>query len=274
MRKRRYVPDSDENHDRWLISYADLVTLLFAFFVVMYAISQVNDGKYRTLSQSLNSAFAAREGVRLIELPATDQSARMQVEIDELRAHRAAQKAQERRERADKAAKDIQQALSALTRDGQASVTQGALGITVDLDAKFLFGPGESVLEPAARDIIGAVARVLLYTDFPLVIEGHTDNIPAGGRLGSNWELSAVRAGAVTRVFADEGILATRLTAAGLADQRPVADNTTEEGRAKNRRVSIRIETYSTERVIVPGQPPSGPADVPEGSLGSSFPKL
>lgn len=274
MRKRRYVPDSDENHDRWLISYADLVTLLFAFFVVMYAISQVNDGKYRTLSQSLNSAFAAREGVRLIELPATDQSARMQVEIDELRAHRAAQKAQERRERADKAAKDIQQALSALTRDGQASVTQGALGITVDLDAKFLFGPGESVLEPAARDIIGAVARVLLYTDFPLVIEGHTDNIPAGGRLGSNWELSAVRAGAVTRVFADEGILATRLTAAGLADQRPVADNTTEEGRAKNRRVSIRIETYSTERVIAPGQPPSGPADVPEGSLGSSFPKL
>lgn len=274
MRKRRYVPDSDENHDRWLISYADLVTLLFAFFVVMYAISQVNDGKYRTLSQSLNSAFAAREGVRLIELPATDQSARMQVEIDELRAHRAAQKAQERRERADKAAKDIQQALSALTRDGQASVTQGALGITVDLDAKFLFGPGESVLEPAARDIIGAVARVLLYTDFPLVIEGHTDNIPAGGRLGSNWELSAVRAGAVTRVFADEGILATRLTAAGLADQRPLADNATEEGRAKNRRVSIRIETYSTERVIAPGQPPSGPADVPEGSLGSSFPKL
>ena len=184
MRKRRYVPDSDENHDRWLISYADLVTLLFAFFVVMYAISQVNDGKYRTLSQSLNSAFAAREGVRLIELPATDQSARMQIEIDELRAHRAAQKEQERRERADKAAKDIQQALSALTREGQASVTQGALGITVDLDSKFLFGPGESVLEPAAQDIIGAIARVLLYTDFPLVIEGHTDNVPVGGSCG------------------------------------------------------------------------------------------
>ncbi|MFH1815339.1 MAG: flagellar motor protein MotB [Pseudomonadota bacterium] len=274
MRKRRYVPDSDENHDRWLISYADLVTLLFAFFVVMYAISQVNDGKYRTLSQSLNSAFAAREGVRLIELPTTDQSARMQIEIDELRAHRAAQKAQEQRERANKAAKDIQQALSALTREGQASVTQGALGITVDLDSKFLFGPGESVLEPAAQDIIGAIARVLLYTDFPLVIEGHTDNVPAGGRLGSNWELSALRAGAVTRVFADEGILSTRLTAAGLADQRPLADNATEDGRAKNRRVSIRIETYSTERVRAPGQTPSGPADVPEGSLGSSFPKL
>jgi chemotaxis protein MotB len=99
MRKRRYVPDSDENHDRWLISYADLVTLLFAFFVVMYAISQVNEGKYRVLSQSLNSAFAAREGVRLIELPATDQSDAMQIQLDQLRAARSAQKEQERKER-------------------------------------------------------------------------------------------------------------------------------------------------------------------------------
>lgn len=272
-RRRRYVPESDENHDRWLVSYADLVTLLFAFFVVMYAISQVNEGKYRVLSHSLNSAFAAREGVRLIELPQTDQSEAMQIQLDQLRAARAAQKEQERRERADRAAKDIRQALSALTREGQASVTAGALGITVDLDAKFLFGPGEAALEPAAQDIIGAIARVLLYTDFPLVIEGHTDNVPAGGRLGSNWELSALRAAAVTRVFADQGIIATRLTAAGLADQRPLADNATEDGRAKNRRVSIRIETYSTERVA-PGSAQSGPAEVPKGSLGSSFPRF
>ena len=268
------MPDSDENHDRWLISYADLATLLFAFFVVMYAISQVNDGKYRTLSQSLNSAFAAREGVRLIELPATDQSRKMQVELDDLRAQRLAQKAQEQRERADKAAQDIRQALSALTREGQASVTQGALGITVDLDAKFLFGSGDAVLEPAAQDIIAAIARVLLYTDFPLVVEGHTDNVPASGRLGSNWELSAVRAAVVTRVFADQGILPTRLTAAGLADQRPLADNATDEGRAKNRRVSVRIETYPTDRVVAPGQAPAEPVGVPEGSLGSSFPRL
>lgn len=274
MRKRRYVPESEENHDRWLISYADLVTLLFAFFVVMYAISQVNEGKYRVLSHSLNSAFAAREGVRLIELPATDQSGKMQIELDQLRAQRSAQKEQERRERADKAAQDLKQALSALTRDGQASVTEGALGITIDLDAKFLFGPGEAVLEPAAQDIIGAVARVLLYTDFPLVIEGHTDSTPASGRLGSNWELSALRAAAVTRVFSEQGILSARLTAAGLADQQPLGDNATEEGRAKNRRVSIRIETYSTDRSVVPGKASQGPVEVPEGSLGSSFPRL
>lgn len=274
MRKRRYVPESEENHDRWLISYADLVTLLFAFFVVMYAISQVNEGKYRVLSHSLNSAFAAREGVRLIELPATDESGKMQIELDQLRAQRSAQKEQERRERVDKATQDLKQALSALTRDGQANVTEGALGITVDLDAKFLFGPGEAVLEPAAQEIIGAIARVLLYTDFPLVIEGHTDSTPASGRLGSNWELSALRAAAVTRVFSEQGILSARLTAAGLADQQPLADNATEEGRAKNRRVSIRIETYSTDRSAAPGKASPGPVEVPEGSLGSSFPRL
>lgn len=274
MRKRRYVPDSDENHDRWLISYADLVTLLFAFFVVMYAISQVNEGKYRVLSQSLNSAFAAREGVRLIELPATDQSDAMQIQLDQLRAARSAQKEQERKERADKAAGDIRQALSALTREGQASVTEGALGLTVDLDAAFLFGAGEATLQPAAQEIIAAIARVLLYTDFPLVVEGHTDNSPVSGRLVSNWALSALRAAAVTGVFADQGILATRLTAAGLAGQRPVADNTSEEGRARNRRVSIRIETFSNQPAQPGGLPATGPVEVPEGSLGSSFPRL
>jgi len=274
VRKRRYVPESDENHDRWLISYADLVTLLFAFFVVMYAISQVNEGKYRVLSQSLNSAFASRDSVRLIELPADQQNSAMQVQLDQLRAQRAAQKEQERRERAERTKADLKQALSALTRDGQATVTEGALGITVDLDARFLFGVGEASLEPAARDIIVAISHVMLYSDFPLVIEGHTDNSASRGRVGSNWELSALRAAVVTHVFAEQGIIPARLTASGLADQRPLADNSTEEGRAKNRRVSIRIETYSTERTAAPGKPASGPVEVPEGSLGSSFPRL
>ncbi|MBU0601799.1 MAG: flagellar motor protein MotD [Gammaproteobacteria bacterium] len=274
MRNRRYVPESEENHDRWLVSYADLVTLLFAFFVVMYAISQVNEGKYRVLSQSLNSAFAARDGARLIELPATDPGEAMQIELEQLRMQRAAQKEQERKERADTAARDLKQALSALTRDGQASVTEGALGITVDLDAQFLFGAGEAALAPAAQPVIAAMARVLLYSEFPLVIEGHTDNVPASGRLGSNWELSALRAATVTRVFAEQGIIPARLTAAGLADQRPVADNATEEGRAKNRRVSIRIETYATDRASTGDPARHEPASVPEGSLGSSFPRL
>jgi chemotaxis protein MotB len=274
MRRRRYVPESEENHDRWLISYADLVTLLFAFFVVMYAISQVNEGKYRVLSQSLNSAFAARDGARLIELPVTDPGEAMQIELDQLRMQRAAQKEQERKERADTAARELKQALSALTRDGQASVTEGALGITVDLDAQFLFGVGEATLAPAAQPVIAAMARVLLYSEFPLVIEGHTDNLPASGRLGSNWELSALRAAAVTRVFAEQGIIPARLTAAGLADQRPVGDNATEQGRAKNRRVSIRIETYATDRAPAGDPARHEPAPVPEGSLGSSFPRL
>lgn len=274
-RKRRYVPESDENHDRWLVSYADLVTLLFAFFVVMYAISQVSESKYRVLSASLNSAFSARDGVQLIELPAVaPPRSALQIELDQVRQARAAAKEKERRERAQRTMTELTQALSALTRDGQATVTDGALGITVDLDATFLFGRGDATLEPAARDVIAAVAGVLLYSDFPLVIEGHTDNVPATGRGMSNWSLSALRAAAVTQVFEEQGIIPARLTAAGLADQRPIAGNDGEEGRAKNRRVSIRIETYSTDRAALNGAPANAPVEVPEGSLGSSFPRL
>lgn len=274
-RKRRYVPESDENHDRWLVSYADLVTLLFAFFVVMYAISQVNEGKYRVLSASLNSAFAAKDGVQLIELPtvAAPRSA-LQVELEQLRQARAAQKEKERRERAQRTMTELTDALSALTREGQATVTDGALGITVDLDATFLFGRGQTTLEPAARDIITAIAGVLLYTDYPLVIEGHTDNLqPAPGAL-SNWAISALRAAAVTQVFEEQGVIPARLTAAGLADQRPIAGNDSEEGRAKNRRVSIRIETYSNDRAALNGKPANTPVEVPDGALGSSFPRF
>lgn len=260
-----------------MVSYADLVTLLFAFFVVMYAISQVSESKYRVLSASLNSAFSANDRIRLIEVPSeAAQDQRMQIELEQLRQARTAQKDRERRERAERASTELREALSALTRDGQATVTDGALGITVDLDASFLFGSGEAALRPAARDIIAAIAGVLLYTDFPLVVEGHTDNVPASGALQSNWALSALRAASVVQVFQERGILAARLTAAGLADQRPVAGNDTEEDRARNRRVSIRIETYPQDR---PSQLPverqdGAPASVPEGALGSSFPRL
>lgn len=276
MRKRRYAPESDENHDRWLVSYADLVTLLFAFFVVMYAVSQVNESKYRVLSASINSAFAARDGMQMIDLPSVKpQDDSQRIELDRLRQARAVQKEQEKRERVQRTTSELKQALSALTREGQASVTDGALGITVDLDAAFLFGRGEAVLEPAARDIVAAIAGVLIYTDFPLVIEGHTDNVPASGAGPSNWALSALRAAAVTQVFEAQGIIPARLTAAGLADQRPVASNDSEEGRARNRRVSIRIETYSNDRAELSGKSPlSPPAPLPDGSLGSSFPRL
>lgn len=275
MRKRRYTPESDENHDRWLVSYADLVTLLFAFFVVMYAVSQVNDSKYRVLSASINSAFAARDGMQLIDLPdVKPQDNRQQIELEQLRQARAAQKEKERRERAQRTMTELKEALSALTREGQAQVTDGALGITVDLDSSFLFDRGAATLEPAARDIVAAIAGVLIYTDFPLVIEGHTDNVPASGHGMSNWALSALRAAAVTQVFEEQGIIPARLTASGLADQRPVASNDTEEGRARNRRVSIRIETYSNDRVEPAGKLQQAPAEVPEGSLGSSFPRF
>lgn len=254
-----------------MISYADFITLLFAFFVVMYAISQVNEGKYRVLSDALNSAFSPRDKVQLIESPVNDSAAKFQLQIQQLRAHKTEEQKQRTQERLRETNEKIRQALSALTRDGQATVTDGAFGISIDLDAGFLFGVGEATVAPQARPILQAIAQVLIYTDFPLVIEGHTDNQPVSGRLGSNWELSALRAATVARVMAEDGILPARLTASGFGEQRPLADNATPEGRARNRRVSLRIEAPSMEKRNEPVATGTPNQDT-SGGFSSSFP--
>lgn len=271
MARRKPLPDEPEDHQRWLISYADFITLLFAFFVVMYAISQVNEGKYRVLSDALNTAFSPRDKVQLIESPVNDSAAKFQLQIQQLRAQKTEEQRQRTQERLRETNEKIRQALSVLTRDGQATVTDGAFGISIDLDAGFLFGVGEATVAPQARPILQAIAQVLIYTDFPLVIEGHTDNQPVSGRLGSNWELSALRAATVARVMAEDGILPARLTASGFGEQRPLADNTTPEGRARNRRVSLRIEAPSMEKRNEPVATGTANQDT-SGGFSSSFP--
>jgi chemotaxis protein MotB len=145
-------------------------------------------------------------------------------------------------------AEDIRRVLEPLTRGGQVTVSEGALGIKVEINASVLFAPGEAALGVPAITALRAVAEVLAGADFPITIEGHTDNVPiATFRFPSNWELSAVRASSVVRLFVETGVAAGRLTAAGYSDQRPLADNFDEEGRARNRRVTILIESMLGE---------------------------
>lgn len=137
-------------------------------------------------------------------------------------------------------------------------MSEGAFGITVEINASLLFAPGEAVLGEAAVAALRAVAGVIAQASFPVTIEGHTDNIPISTfRFPSNWELSAVRASSVVRLFVESGVAPERLTAAGYADQRPVADNATEEGRSRNRRVAILIESRVGEA------PPAAPGVIP-----------
>lgn len=256
MARRKHHEEEHENHERWLVSYADFITLLFAFFVVMYSLSSVNEGKYRVLSESLVTAFRSSSlndsGTRrIVAQPGSGAEAIQLIQPVAPVPRSADPVAQARREaavaRMRNMADEIRRVLDPLAQGGQVRVSEGAHGISVEINASVLFAPGEASIG-AAADALRAVAKVLAPADFPITIEGHTDNLPiATARFPSNWELSSARASSVVRLFIEAGVPAARLKAAGYADQRPVADNAREEGRARNRRVTILIESMIAE---------------------------
>ncbi|MBT0959628.1 flagellar motor protein MotD [Denitromonas iodatirespirans] len=264
MGRRRTEAEEHENHERWLVSYADFITLLFAFFVVMYSLSSVNEGKYRVLSDSLVQAFRSvsvnESGTQMVVQPMPVTTGPIPVpKLD--RAKAAAEQAKQRaREAAVKKvrnmADEIRRVLKPLSEGGQVLVTEGANGIKVEINAEVLFAPGEALLGAPAVSALSAVAQVLSEAEFPIIIEGHTDNVPINTyRFPSNWELSAVRASSVVRLFVNAGVAPSRLTAAGYGDQRPVADNDTPESRSRNRRVTLLIESMLVDEDLPPVVP-------------------
>ena len=251
---RRKQEEEHENSERWMVSYADFVTLLFAFFVVMYAISQVNEGKYRVLSDTLASAFRNVPGTSSGAQVAVNPNAPMPMVVP-FRRQNPGFKTDEtqrlKREKMRDMAKEINAALAPLVKEGQVRITEGALGVTVDINASVLFAPGDARLDTGAVQALVAVAKILAPTDFPVTVEGHTDNTPISTpQFPSNWELSGMRASSVVRLFIDAGVDARRLTATGYADQRPVADNSTPDGRQRNRRVAITIESRAPDNPV------------------------
>ena len=262
-RRRRRESDEHENHERWLVSYADFITLLFAFFVVMYAISSLNEGKYRVMSDSLVAAFrasteileqgsgAANAGTPTpIVLPLRQASPQARISAIPL----------DKKTRLRGLANQLNRTLSSLVAQGQVKITEGAFGIVIDINASVLFPSGEARLNMDAVRALDAVSQVLAQVDYPIAVEGHTDSAPIRTeQFPSNWELSAARAASVVRLFVETGIDPRRLTAVGYADQRPKADNATAEGRQRNRRVSISIESRAPDNPVdVPLPPPAG----------------
>ena len=246
---RRQRPEEHDNHERWLVSYADFITLLFAFFVVMYALSTVNEGKYRILSDSMAVAFR--------NVPINAASDRPVVVIPPIPAAQKPSAAvkvpdatkQKQREKMRNVAKDILKVMAPLIEQGKVRVLETSRGVTIEINDSILFSPGQALLHPALIKAMRAIAEVLAPTDFPITIEGHTDNVPINTvQFPSNWELSAVRATTVLRLFADSGVAGERLTAIGYADTRPVEPNILADGRARNRRVTILIDSAVPEK--------------------------
>ncbi len=259
MRRRAHA-EEHENHERWLVSYADFITLLFAFFVVMYSLSTVNEGKYRVLSDSLVAAFRNvninERGAQVAAgaiAPAASPSLPQVIarpQVQQPRNAREEERKRQAREKMREMAKEIMQALNPLVKEGKVSVTEGLKGITVEINASVLFPVGEAKLQPAAVKALRAVAEVAATADFPITVEGHTDPTPiATPQFPSNWELSGARASSVVRLFVESGVTPQRLTATGYSEQRPVASNDTQEGRARNRRVTILIEAQHPDDV-------------------------
>jgi chemotaxis protein MotB len=238
MARRRPYEQDTENHERWLISYADFITLLFAFFVVMYAVSVVNIGKYTVLSEALGDAFggrgAANRSNTMVEVDA--------LPLSNILAHKRAEAAKRDRERLDLLAHKLDSILKPLVNSGKVRVTQTARGVTLEINASVLFDEGDAVLTPAARATLQTVAGLLKDDPHGIEVEGFTDTTPIGNpAFASNWELSAVRATTVVRLFAAHGVAEERLAAVGRGANRPVASNIDPVGRARNRRVAITI---------------------------------
>ncbi|MHB0974066.1 MAG: flagellar motor protein MotD [Thiobacillus sp.] len=256
MRRRRRIAYDHDSHDRWLISYADFITLLFAFFVVMYAISAVNENKYRMLAGSLGSAFGktAANDIPVPQLPAValppevrQRTLRQQQAIEE-QAHMTA------------VAGTLLDVMAPLVKEGKVRVTQSRRGVSIEINANVLFAPGRADLEPRSLAVLRAVAEKLKNEPFNLEITGHTDDVPiSNSAFASNWELSAVRATSVVRLLADSGIAPARLSAIGREASQPIASNDTAEGRARNRRVELMILSGmpdAIEEIPVHSNPP------------------
>lgn len=255
MARKKYIEEPD-NHERWLVSYADFMTLLFAFFVVMYAISSLNVGKYKVLSNSLTGAFGtSMTTLGVIPDPKLNQTSVLEP-IPSIRP-KPPEPLKKEREKMTGVAKDILGVLEPLVREGKVKVTQTSRGVAIEINASLLFGQGEAKLNVESIQALKAIAEVLKSDNHAIQVEGFTDNLPIKNSVfPSNWELSAVRASTVARLFMESGVDEARITAVGQGPKTPVAANDTAEGRARNRRVTITILSLLPDTPIevpVPG---------------------
>jgi chemotaxis protein MotB len=242
--RRRKKPEEHENHERWLVSYADFITLLFAFFVVMYAISSLNEGKYRILSDSLVSAFKKSPTAPVIPLEAQNVSGSRPIKLapPQKPALDIDPKIKKQTEDMREIAQDLLKVLAPLVNENQVKVTQSLRGVTLEINAAVLFAPGQAVLQAESGKALTAVAQVLAHIPNRVQVEGHTDDLPISTAFyPSNWELSSARASSVVRLFSANQVSPERMVAIGYADNRPVVPNANNESRARNRRVTILI---------------------------------
>ena len=264
---RRHRHEEHVNHEAWAIPYGDLITLLLAFFVVMYAISTLNEGKYRVMSDSLNAAFdGVPRSIAPIQIGQPTEASSIappqpfdndpgspnvlnltdRVRADAVITPIELLQLEEQKAQADvqldAIQKQVERALGPMIMSDQVTVSREGLWLEVNIRSDVLFASGSAALSTPAREAIDQLATVLRELPNELRVEGHTDNQPIASALyPSNWELSGARAASVIRLLEGRGVDPRRRAAIGFGDKRPVADNATPAGRSTNRRVLLVI---------------------------------
>jgi chemotaxis protein MotB len=284
---RRHKHEEHANHEAWAIPYGDLITLLLAFFVVMYAMSSVNEGKYRVLSDSLVAAFngapktmepiqvgekqagpGADLAMNLVQMPAIQSQPQRSIAPIPMAMSMPADAAGQRAELAG-VADEVEQAMSDLIDRELVTVRRHGNWVEVEIKTDILFPSGVATLSPPAEQVLVQLAETLKPFPNSIRVEGHTDNRPINtAAFPSNWELSAARAASVVHLFTRAGMDPARLAVIGLGENRPSQSNATAEGRNANRRVLLVILSgtqrpegdYAGER----GEESEEPATVPE----------
>lgn len=223
MRKKKH--EEHENMERWLVSYADFITLLFAFFVVMYSTSSVRDGKYRAVADSLNSAFhpmiaLSSSNIRLTSAK-TPGSEMFDIGLNLYRR--------------------LEEHVKKFDRSDKIKVMREGRGIVIRISEGFAFDTAQAEILPEFAHTLDQIAVLIKDAPNGIQVEGHTDNIPIKTpQYPSNWELSTARAAQIVRYFIERhGMSPDRFSVGGYAEFRPIATNDTLEGRSKNRRVDL-----------------------------------
>lgn len=257
---RRFDRRRHGSHERWLVSYADFITLLFAFFVVLYASSKADQRKQQQVSQAIDSAFhalgifpdAARRPADLKNVSAISKDEAL-TPMNIVMGEDVLSPAQVK-EDLERVQKQLEKMLSNEIAAHTVSIQMGKDGLVISLREAGFFSSGSATPQPETLPVLREVATALGKTPYDLRIEGHTDNIPIHNEeFDSNWELSSARATHITRIFlGTRSIPPQRISAAGYAEFHPVAVNDNAAGRAENRRVDLVVIPRTRVNLAMP----------------------
>lgn len=256
-RRRRGHGGEHADDERWLLTYADMITLLMALFMVLFSISSVNVSKFETLQRALQEAFSGKilPGGESVQQTGSDTQSKTPAPeppvpaITPLPEDAKSEDAAEEERKGAEEQEDFEELKRKLDRYAERNGLEQDLQTTIErrglvirlLTDRVLFDSGEAVLKPRAGPILAHIAQLLVIDRrHPVAVEGHTDHVPIRTAVyPSNWELSGARASSVVRFLSDKRVRPRRMAATGYADLHPISTNRTAGGRLRNRRVEI-----------------------------------